>query len=109
MKSTILWLTVIAIIMGLFFYFCVPRRTVKAPREKPIYGQVTAKEWVPGYTSTWMMPMQSGDITIVIPMTDYIPDAYKLKVAGRAVWVTKELFDKTQIGDMYGNPPENEK
>lgn len=110
MQRTVLWLLVIAIAMGAFFYFCVPaRRAPSAPKEKPIYGQITAKEWIPGYTNEWLMPMVSGDITVMIPMSDHIPDAYYLKVAGRIVAVRKEVFDKVQIGDMYGTPPETEK
>ncbi len=109
MSRTILWLLVIAIVMGAFFYFCVPVRHAPKPKEKPIYGQITAKEWVPGYTNTWMMPMQSGDITIMIPMSDYVPDAYYLKIAGRIVAVRQDIFEKAKIGDMFGTPPETEK
>lgn len=107
MQRTVLWLLVIAVTMGAFFYFCVPPG--HAPKEKPLYGQITAKEWVPAYTRDWMMPMQSGDITVMIPMSDRVPDAYYLKVAGRIVAVQKEDFEKAKIGDMYGTPPETEK
>lgn len=109
MKSTILGLVVIAIIMGLFFMFHIPRQKHVLPKEKPVYGQVTAKEWVPGYVNDYVLPMQSGDVLIMIPMSDYIPDVYYLKVAGRIVSVKKEVFEKAQIGDTYGTPPEAEK
>lgn len=103
MQRTLLWLLGIAIIMGVFFYkFCAHEHPPL--KEKPLYGQITAKEWVPAYTSDYVMPMQSGDITIMIPMSDHVPDAYYLKVAGRIVPVQKEFFDKVQIGDMYGKP-----
>lgn len=106
MKFTVFWLVAIAIAMCLFFLLMTDSFVVKEKaKEKPLYGQVTAKEWIPAYANTWLMPMQSGDITIMIPMSDYVPDAYLLKVAGRIVAVNKEVFQKTNIGDMYGTPP----
>lgn len=106
MKFTVLWLLVIAAAMWGFFGLHTKSFKTVPVVEKPLYGQVTAKEWVPAYTSTWMMATQAGDIVIMIPMTDHIPDCYHLKVAGRVIMVTKEVFEKTQIGDMYGTPPE---
>jgi hypothetical protein len=109
MKFTVLSLLMIAAVM--FTYFGLHTKSFKTVPviEKPIYGQVTAKEWVPAHTSTWFMTTTVGDITMMTPMTDHIPDLYHLKVAGRVIQVTKEVFEKTQIGDMYGTPPEAEK
>lgn len=106
MRFTILWLLVIAAAM--WFYFAYHTQSFKAVPviEKPLYGQVTAKEWLPANTSTWYMTTIVGDITVITPMTDHIPDRYQLKVAGRVILVPKDFFEKTQIGDMYGTPPE---
>jgi hypothetical protein len=92
-----------AILMGLFLYRFTP--SYKSVPEPPLYGMVTAKEWIPAHSDDWLMPMQSGDITIFMPMSDHVPDSYRLKVAGRIVQVERAVFDKTQIGDMYGTPP----
>lgn len=109
MRFTVFWLLVIAAAM--WFYFSFHSQSFKAVpvKEKPLYGQVTAKEWIPAYDSTWYMTSIVGDITVITPITDHIPDAYHLKVAGRVIRVTKEVFGKTEIGDMYGTPPEVEK
>lgn len=109
MRFTILWLLVIAAAMWGYFAFHTKSFKTIPVVEKPIYGQITAKEWVPAHTSTWYMTTTVGDITMMTPMTDNIPDYYSLKVAGRVISVKKEVFEKAQIGDMYGTPPEVEK
>lgn len=106
MRFTILWLLVIAAAMWGYFAFHTKSFKTVPVVEKPLYGQVTAKEWVPAHTSTWFMTTTVGDITVMTPMTDHIPDAYYLKVEGRVIPVKKDFFEKTQIGDMYGTPPE---
>lgn len=107
MKFTVLCLILMAIVMGLFIYRITP--PYQPVPEPPLYGMVTAKEWIPTHSDDWLMPMTSGDVTFFIPMSDRVPDSYRLKVAGRIVRVDKAVFEKTQIGEMYGTPPDKGK
>ena len=75
------------------------------PKHVPISGIVTAKEWVPAHDDMWFLTMIVGDQTYMIPQTDHIPDRWWIKVAGRKLRVSKEEFQRIQIGDFFSEPP----
>jgi len=67
-------------------------------------GVVVSKDYRAPYTSTWYYPMNIGDTTMIMPMTNYHQAEWALVVesaAGdRSAWlVTESVYAAVHVGD----------
>ena len=72
-------------------------------------GRIYDKAYYPAQTTTVLIPMLCGKITILMPIVQNHPERYALKIENtadgrkrtREVSVSKEAFDSRNIGEVY--------
>jgi len=72
-------------------------------------GTIYDKEYIPAHSSTYIYPVRSGKVTILMPHTTHYPEKFILKIEAdvngekkvNKISVAKEIYDNKHVGEDY--------
>lgn len=82
---------------GFLMYLAVLMANYQTEPPKPIQGPVLGKEYVPASTRTYFIIVGR----MQVPHTEEVPERWRLKIGDEWIFVPKDDFDRTKIGDVY--------
>lgn len=71
--------------------------------DKPVSGTVTQKNFIEGHTETIYVPMSTGKVTMIIPVTNDVDSCWQITVDKHKLCVGQSVYDSLSVGSFYTN------